>query len=251
MKLSLFTCTCIYLLKTWKMFFKTIMWGDLQDGRGVRHGDHLPPHKCIKNTSTCGTTPTEHLLNADRRPQTSQKSRKSPRTCIGKKKKQRQKNRDGTCTSGRELWRRKSFHTLGRPFTGVDRGWEGEKLHNHGGEHSNRGAEGKEERFLHRGSVPTSTHQSERLVCSPTGAGGGWELRLGLQRSDPRERTGLGCVNTAWRGLVHHNQQGGSLGKSLDLPKRQQTIDSGCARWGDSFPIFPQKVEHHLNELQR
>ena len=39
----------------------------------VRHGDHLPSQKYIKNTSTCGTTPTEHLLNAGRRPQTSQK----------------------------------------------------------------------------------------------------------------------------------------------------------------------------------
>ena len=79
--------------------------GDLQDGGGVRCGDHLPPHKYIKNTSTCGTTPTEHLLNAGRRPQTSQKARKSPHTWVGqkKKKKQRQKNRDGTCTSGREL----------------------------------------------------------------------------------------------------------------------------------------------------
>ena len=27
--------------------------------------------------------------------------------------------------------------------------------------------------------------------------GGGWELRLGIRRSDPRERTGVGCVNTA------------------------------------------------------
>ena len=36
------------------------------------------------------------------------------------KNKQRQKNRDGTCTSGRELWRRKGFHTLGSPFTGGD-----------------------------------------------------------------------------------------------------------------------------------
>ena len=36
---------------------------DLQDGGGVIHGDHLPPHKYIKNTSTCGTTTTEHLLN--------------------------------------------------------------------------------------------------------------------------------------------------------------------------------------------
>ena len=53
------------------------------------------------------------------------------------------------------------------------------------------GAEGKAERFPHRGSVPTSTHQPERLVCSPAAAGGAWELRLGLQRSDPREGLGL------------------------------------------------------------
>ena len=44
---------------------------ELQDGGGVRRGDHLPPHKYIRNTSTCGTTPTEHLLNAGRKPQTS------------------------------------------------------------------------------------------------------------------------------------------------------------------------------------
>ena len=56
--------------------------------------------------------------------------------------------------------------------------------------------EGKAERFLHRGSMPTSTHQPKRLVCSPAGAGGGWELRLRLP-SDPRERTGVGGVNTA------------------------------------------------------
>ena len=71
------------------------------------------------------------------------------------------------------------------------------KLQSHGGEHSNRGAEGKAERFPQRGLVPTSTHWPERLVCSPTRVGEGWELRLGCQRSDPRERTGVGCVNTA------------------------------------------------------
>ena len=47
--------------------------GDLQHGRGLRHGDHLSPHKYIKNTSTSGTTSTEHVLNTSRRPQTSQK----------------------------------------------------------------------------------------------------------------------------------------------------------------------------------
>ena len=73
----------------------------------------------------------------------------------------------------------------------------GVELWSHGGEHSNRGAEGKAERFPHRGSVPTSTHQPERLGCSPAGGGGGWELRLQLLRSDHSERTGVGCVNTA------------------------------------------------------
>ncbi|XP_060144158.1 uncharacterized protein [Globicephala melas] len=53
---------------------------DLQDGGGVRRGDHLPAHKYIRITSTWGTTPAEHLLNAGRRPQTFQKARNSPRT---------------------------------------------------------------------------------------------------------------------------------------------------------------------------
>ena len=66
----------------------------------------------------------------------------------------------------------------------------------HGGECRNRGTEGKGERVPHRGSVPTSTHQPERLVSSPTRVGGGCELRLGFQRSNNRERTGVSCVNT-------------------------------------------------------
>ena len=73
----------------------------------------------------------------------------------------------------------------------------GVKLCSHGGERSHRGAEGKAEKFPHRGAVLTSTHQPERLLCSPARAGGGWELRLGLRRSDPRERTGVGGMNTA------------------------------------------------------
>ena len=68
-------------------------------------------------------TPTERWQKTSDLP----KGKKLP-TYLGrtkeKKKKQWQKNRDGTCTSGRELWRRKSFHTLGSPFTGGDRGWQ-------------------------------------------------------------------------------------------------------------------------------
>ena len=71
------------------------------------------------------------------------------------------------------------------------------KLRSHRGERCNRGAEDKAEIFPHRGSVPTSTHQPETHVCSPAGMGGGWEPKLRLPRSDPRERTGVGCANTA------------------------------------------------------
>ena len=75
------------------------------------------------------------------------------------------------------------------PETGMSRSFQR-------GSHSKRGAEGKTERFPHRGSAPSSTHQPERLVFSPTGAGGGWEPRLGLWL-DRRERTGAGGMNTA------------------------------------------------------
>ena len=68
--------------------------GGLQDGRGVRRGDHLPPHKYIKSTSTCGTAPTEHPLNAGRRLQTSQKARKSPNTWVGQKKKEKTETKE-------------------------------------------------------------------------------------------------------------------------------------------------------------
>ena len=84
-----------------------------------------------------------------------------------------------------------------RPLHWWRQGVAGGKLRSNSGEHNNRRAEGKAERFPHRGSVPNNTHQPERIVCSPSGAGGGWEQRLELWRSDPREKTGVGCMNTA------------------------------------------------------
>ena len=52
---------------------------------------------------------------------------------------------------------------------------------------------------------PALTSLRDLSAHLPAGAGVGWQLRLGLQRSDPRERTGVGCVNAAWRGLLHHS----------------------------------------------
>ena len=110
------------------------------------------------------------------------------------------------------------FPHTGKPLRG--RRWRvaGRKLWSHTGEHSNRGAEGKAERFLHRGSVPMSTHRPERLVCSPAGAGGGWELKLGLRKSDPRERMG-------W--LREHSLKGAS---APQLARRESGKNSGPAQ---------------------
>ena len=78
-----------------KKWAKNLNRRDLQDGRRVRRGGHLRPHKYIRNTSTCGTTPTEHLLNTGRRPQASQKARNSPHTWVGQKKKEKADKRVG------------------------------------------------------------------------------------------------------------------------------------------------------------
>ena len=96
---------------------------DLQDGRGVRRGDHLPPHKYIKNTSTCGTTPTEHLLNISRRPQTSQKARKSPGTWAGQNKKEITETKEYGWDQyhWEEAVKEEKFPHTRSPFTGRDR----------------------------------------------------------------------------------------------------------------------------------
>lgn len=51
-------------------------------------------------------------------------------------------------------------------------------------------------------SVPTSTPQSEILVCVPAVVSGGWVLRLRLRKSHPEERPGVDRCEDARRGLV-------------------------------------------------
>ena len=71
--------------------------GQGEDGGRVRCRDHLPSHRHIRNTSTRGTAPTEHPLNAGRKPQTSQKARNS--TYLGRAKEKRN-NRDKRIGTG-------------------------------------------------------------------------------------------------------------------------------------------------------
>ena len=72
---------------------------------------------------------------------------------------------------------------------------------------------------------------------------GRWGLEAEAQALEVRSQ------GEDWGWLHEHSLKGasvpqiGSLGKYLDLPKRQETIVSGCTRRGHS--------KHQLNELQR
>ena len=74
---------------------------------------------------------------------------------------------------------------------------------------------------------------------------GGWGLGAEVQASEVRSQ------GEDWGWLHEHSLKGASMpqlagresGKNLELPKRQETIVSGCTRRWDS--------EHCLNELQR
>ena len=115
-----------------------------------------------------------------------------------KGKKQRQKNTDRTCTSGRELWRRKTFHTLGSPFTGGDGGGGG-GIFRATEESTATGVQRAKQRDP-RTEMGADQHSPARgLSAHPPGwAGLGAEARA--SEVNPRERTGVGCMNTAWRG---------------------------------------------------
>ena len=180
---------------------------ELQDGGRVRHGDHLPPHKYIRNKSICGTTLTEHLPNAGIRPQTSQKVRKSPRTWVGQKKKQRQKNRDGTAPQEGAV-REEMFPHTRKPLHGRGLWWE------------EGGSFGATEE-----SAATGVRRAKRRDSRTEGQGGPALTSARGLSAPPPGRAGLGAEARAsvgsqgedwgWRcehslkGLVRHSCQEG------------------------------------------
>ena len=109
------------------------------------------------------------------------------------------------------------FPQTRKPLHWWRRGVGGGKLWSHGGEHSNRGAEGKAERFPHRGLVLTGTHQPERLVSHPLG----WGV-LGAEAWASEVR----CHGEDWVWLGEHSLKGAS---ALQLAGRESGKKSGPA----------------------
>ena len=93
------------------------------------------------------------------------------------------------------------------------------KLWSHRGQRSNRGAEGKVERFLHKGSLSTSNHQPERLVCSPAGWDW-WGLGVEARASEVRSQ------GEDWGWLCEHSLKGAS---APQLAGREARKKSGPA----------------------
>ena len=189
-------------------------------------------HRYIKNTSTCGTTPTEHLLNAGRRPQTSQKARKSPCNWVGQKKKEK---KEEIKESGWDLclWegaeKEEKFLHIRKP------------LHWGGWGQSFRASEESAATGVQKAKWRDS-HTEDR--CQPalpslrclSARWGGWGLDAEARASEVRPQgEDWGWLHEdSLKGLVHHSW--GSLGRSLGLPERQGTIVGGCARRGVGPP---------------
>ena len=120
-----------------------------------------------------------------------------------------------------------------KPFTGGDRGWGGGGGSFGATEEQQRGCRGQS------GEIPAQRigedeHSPAREACLLPDRGGrglGAEARALEVRPQGKD----------WGWLCEHSLKGASVpqlarresGKSLDLPKRQETIISGCTRRGD------------------
>ena len=150
-------------------------------------------HKYIKNTSTCLIILTEYLLNAGRRPQTSERARKSLHNWVGQKKKEREK---GIWMAGWDLhpWEGAMKEEMFL-YTGVSPHWQGDQPRQRGSfgvleESATTGFQQPEQRETctdgqcHHPALPS-------LRCVSTIVGRDWVLKLGLWRSDLGRGLGL------------------------------------------------------------
>lgn len=156
------------------------------------------PHKCIKNTCAHETTHTEHLLNTGRRPQKLPKgkpiSSEWGRAKTKDKKRQRVWNRDLHTQEASHEGGKVSAHldTPARVGTG-----ELQTLK----DNAALGARKAKQRIHQRCCQPALPSQA---AYTHHGKRGKQVLRIRLQGSGPRERTGVDCYADT-QGLVQHS----------------------------------------------
>ena len=140
-----------------------------------------------------------------------------------KRNNKRQKNGDGTCTSGRVLWRRKCFHTLGSPFAGRDCGLRRREASEPRRRAQQQGCGGQ------RGEIPTQRigadqHSPDREACLLTHWGG-----RGLGVEAPASVVFYG---EDWGWLCEHSLKGASVPQ---LAGRESGKKYGAAKEARDF----------------
>ena len=192
---------------------------DLQDG-GVRCGNHLPPHKYIKNTSTCRTTPTEHLGTAGRRPQTSQKARNSPCTRVGQKKKEKTETKEQRWDL--HLWegalKEEKFPHTKQPLHCQKQGVGWGEASDPQGRTQQKGCRGQSGKIPAQ-RIGADQHSLAREACLFTHQGG-WGLGAEAQASEVRYQ------GEDWSWLSEHSLKGAS---APQLARRESGKISGTA----------------------
>ena len=159
-------------------------------------------------------TPTERWQKTSDLP----KGKKLPHEPVygkRKKEKQRQKNRDGTCTSGRELRRRKGFHTLGSPFAGGDCGWQRGEALEPWRRAQPQGCRGQSREIPAR-RIGADLHSPVREACLLTRRGGrglGAEARASEVRSQGKD----------WGWLREHSLKGASAPRLAGRESRKKS----------------------------
>ena len=133
------------------------------------------------------------------------------------KRKKRQKNRDRTCTSRRELLRRTSFHPLGSPFTGGDGVWRGEALEPQR-RMQQQGCRGQS-REIPAQRISADQHSPAREACLLT-CRDRWELGVEARALEVRPQ------GEDWGWLREHSLKGGSVPL---LPRRESRKKYGTA----------------------
>ena len=106
-------------------------------------------------------------------------------TSYDKRKKKWERNQDGTCAPGRELWKRKGSCTLGSPLTSREIVWDRRRA----SEPQRRTQQPEWRENCTDGQCCHAALPS--LRHSFTSMGGGWVMELKLWRSDPVRRLEL------------------------------------------------------------
>lgn len=182
-------------------------------------------------------------------PQTFRKASQSPVEEGSQKMKIKNETKDfrmGTCTSVRELWGSKSFHTLRNP-----QGWGQEGAWNFRGEFSNRCSEDKTERIHHRDHCGTALPKEKAHTPVPAAENRG---RVSEAQSGsgiwPQGGPGVGSRKNTLRGLVRCSW--GSLGGAGYLREARDCNHQDTSWLTHQRPPKPAKLgEHHQQNWTR